>query len=401
MKNSYNNLDINRWQIKRLWQNYKYIIAVVIGGLTISAAIYKSSMVAAALYKKEEVGVREWRNTMLKMQREVAMSDSPIFIHFELLNPNIPYLLIDSRRQIIATNIFSHDDAITPSLDLLNSKISELSLQNEPILFSNIWRSERYILFYGRSEALKQLEMIPYLQIIIAIIYILICLLIIGLSRQSEQNKLWVGLAKETAHQLGTPTSSLMGWLEYLKDAGVGIEALDEMQRDLARLSSVSERFSKIGSETTMQVASIDEVMQEVVRYFQPRIPKGISLYYTSEVSTEMLVEINRTLFEWVFENLLKNSLDATGAKGEIKVALTEHLGKIMIDIKDSGRGVERGTWRKIFEPGFTTKQRGWGLGLSLSRRIIEDYHRGEIAVVESAIGVGTTIRVTIKQAEI
>lgn len=389
--------NINLWSIKRLWANYRYLIAIAVGGVLTGLAIFKSAQVAATLYERELRFTAEWRAKMTELQFEVASSSAPVVMDFERINPNIPYVMVDVNRQVVASNIFDvYENDF--SLTTLNSKISELAQANEPVLFSNLWREERYILFYGRSVVLEQLQMIPLLQIVVALVYLFISFLMIGLSRQAEHNRMWVGLAKETAHQLGTPTSSLMGWLEYLRDSGVALEAVGEMKRDLARLKSVSERFSKIGSDTALEAMPINGVMQEVVHYFRPRIPKGVALLYESGVPEEMVVEINKTLFDWVIENLLKNALDAMSGEGSIVVSLRENRGKITIDVKDSGRGVERGSWRKIFEPGYTTKQRGWGLGLSLSRRIVEDYHGGTIGVVESAPGEGTTVRVQLKQ---
>ncbi len=379
----------------------RYLLAILVGGLLIGIAIFKSSQVAAKLYQKEMRFTEEWRVKMQEMQCEMAMSNAPLFVNFEAINPNIPYVLVNTQRQVIASNIFDlHSDDVEQRVDLttLNRKISSLARDNEPILFSNLWRDERYILFYGTSVVLEQLQMIPYLQFAVALIYILISLLMLRLARQAEQNRMWVGLAKETAHQLGTPTSSLMGWLEYLRDSGVDIEAYGEMKRDLERLKSVADRFSKIGSQTTMESVAINALMQELVHYFRMRTPKGVALHYDSTVPSEMMVEVNKTLFDWVVENLLKNALDAMGGEGDITVALSENRGKVTIDVKDSGRGLERSLWHKIFEPGYSTKQRGWGLGLSLSRRIIEDYHGGRISVLESTIGVGTTMRVVIKQ---
>ncbi len=374
------------------------MLAILIGGLLVGFAIVRTSQLAATLYEREELHTEAWRMKMAEMQFEMANSMAQIFLNFERGNPNIPYVLVNAQRQVVASNIFDIYGDGDVTLAQLNSKISELAQESEPIIFSNLWRDERYILFYGRSSVLEQLEMIPYMQLIVALVYILISMLMLSLAKQAEHNRMWVGLAKETAHQLGTPTSSLMGWLEYLRDSGVGVEAIDEMRRDLARLKSVSERFSKIGSETTMEVLPINDVMQKVVHYFRPRMPKGVALYYDSSVPSDLAVEINKTLFDWVVENLLKNALDAMGGAGSITVAISESRGRVTLDVKDSGRGLERGVWRKIFEPGYTTKQRGWGLGLSLSRRIIEEYHGGTIGVVESAIGVGTTIRVVIKQ---
>jgi signal transduction histidine kinase len=207
-----------------------------------------------------------------------------------------------------------------------------------------------------------------------------------------------VGLAKETAHQLGTPTSSLLGWIEYLREQPVDQIAVDEMQKDLAHLMKIVDRFSKIGSETPLKVESLNEVVGNSVMYFRKRIPRNVSLDYNGLATDSVKARINITLFEWVVENLMKNALDALQGHGSITVTLGSDKRHAWIEVSDTGKGIPKSKWKRIFEPGYTTKTRGWGLGLSLSRRIIEEYHNGKIAVVESEIGKGTTFRITLKK---
>lgn len=208
-------------------------------------------------------------------------------------------------------------------------------------------------------------------------------------SKQDEQNRVWIGLAKETAHQLGTPTSSLLGWIEYLRSQPVDQEAVEEMNKDLTHLLKIVDRFSKIGSETVLQKATVNEVVGEAVMYFRKRIPRNVTLDYNGLAIAPIEANINPALFEWVVENLMKNALDALQGHGSIDVRLSMDDQNVMIDVKDTGKGIPKSNWKRIFEPGFTTKTRGWGLGLSLSRRIIEEYHNGKIAVVESEPGQG------------
>jgi signal transduction histidine kinase len=216
-------------------------------------------------------------------------------------------------------------------------------------------------------------------------------------SKMSEQNRVWVGLAKETAHQLGTPTSSLLGWVEYLKTQPVDQGAVAEMDKDLVHLMKVADRFSKIGSDTPLEPTSINELVGEAVMYFRKRVPRNVELDYNGLAIAPLRARINPALFEWVIENLLKNALDALQGLGSIDVKLSRDDKHIYIDVIDTGRGIARANREKIFEPGFTTKTRGWGLGLSLSRRVIEEYHKGRIFVAESEVGKGTTIRIAIK----
>ena len=209
---------------------------------------------------------------------------------------------------------------------------------------------------------------------------------------------MWVGLAKETAHQLGTPTSSLLGWIEYLRDQPIDQMAVDEMSKDLAHLMKIVDRFSKIGSETQLTSMNINEVVGDTVMYFRRRVPRNVALNYNGLAMAPIRVSINAALFEWVIENLMKNSLDALQGQGTIDVAVGESGDEVFVEVSDSGKGIPKSSWTRIFEPGFTTKTRGWGLGRSLSRRIIEEYHGGKIAVVRSELGRGTTIRVTLKR---
>jgi signal transduction histidine kinase len=217
-------------------------------------------------------------------------------------------------------------------------------------------------------------------------------------SRQDEQNRVWIGLTKETAHQLGTPTSSLLGWIEYLREQSVDPMVVEEMEKDLAHLRKIVDRFSKIGSDTPLEPANVNEVVGGCVMYFRKRIPRNVTLDYNGFASDRVQAMLNTALFEWVVENLLKNSLDALQGHGAINVHISANDKSVMIDVSDTGKGIAKSNWKTIFEPGFTTKTRGWGLGLSLSRRIVEEYHHGKIAVVESVIGKGTTIRITLKR---
>ena len=211
---------------------------------------------------------------------------------------------------------------------------------------------------------------------------------------------MWIGLAKETAHQLGTPTSSLLGWIEYLRTQEVDPSVVDEMNKDLLHLMKIVDRFSKIGSETVLTPMSVNEVVGETVMYFRNRVPRNVTLSYNGLAMAPVKANLNVALFEWVVENLLKNALDAMQGHGEIDVNLSSNDKSVIIEVRDTGKGIAKGNWNRIFDPGFTTKTRGWGLGLSLSRRIVEDYHHGKIVVAKSEIGRGTTFRITLKRLE-
>jgi signal transduction histidine kinase len=274
-----------------------------------------------------------------------------------------------------------------------------LSRQNAPIEI-NTPHGQRYTLFYGNSALLDWLIFFPYLQLAVVAVFVFFAFLTFRTSKQDEQNRVWIGLAKETAHQLGTPISSLMGWLEYLKAQDIDPSAIQEIGSDLQRLVKVADRFGKIGSETSLTPTNLGEVVGDCVLYFRTRTPKRVTLNYNGLAIAPIMVQMNAALFEWVIENILKNALDALQGFGDIDVHLSESGEWAHIDIKDSGKGITKSNWKKIFEPGFTTKTRGWGLGLSLSKRIVEEYHGGHIAVVESELGKGTTIRIAIRKSD-
>ena len=270
-----------------------------------------------------------------------------------------------------------------------------------PVLYRGVPIS---YLYYGDSKLIKQLQMLPYVEIGVVTLFILVGFLGFRSIQHSEQQYIWVGMAKETAHQLGTPISSLLGWLELMRSKEMPKESkriVEEMTRDVERLNKVTQRFSQIGSRTDLKPTDVRALLSEVVRYFQQRLPqtgKRVRIVETYQVVPE--VRLNRELFGWVVENLIKNSLDAIETKeGEIRIevgSLENRRHRIYIDVTDTGRGIDAGTRRNIFKPGFSTKKRGWGLGLSLARRIVEDYHGGKLLLRESKPGEGTTMRIVL-----
>jgi len=273
--------------------------------------------------------------------------------------------------------------------------------ENNPIVVRFWWTdAHHHIIFYGKSGLLKALYLFPYAQMGLLLIFVAIGFIALRSTKQDEQNRVWIGLAKETAHQLGTPTSSLLGWIEYLRTQPVDQSAVEEMNKDLVHLMKIVDRFSKIGSETTLTPTVVNELVGETVMYFRKRIPRNVTLDYNGLAMAPLRADLNSALFEWVVENLLKNALDALQGHGSIAVELSADDRNVYVDVRDTGKGIPKNNWKRIFEPGFTTKTRGWGLGLSLSRRIVEEYHDGKIAVLESEAGRGTTIRITLKRLD-
>lgn len=252
---------------------------------------------------------------------------------------------------------------------------------------------------YGESEIITELRWLPFIEITLAGMFILLGYIGFSYIKRTEQSNIWVGMSKETAHQLGTPLSNVMGWIELIKlnarDNQKLLDTVDEMQNDLHRLQKITDRFSKIGSKPNLKEESINEIILKVIQYFQRRLPqlrKNIDI--VSESKNEYRIKINRDLFEWVLENLIKNSLDAIENGGKIFITILEKGNHLFIDVKDTGKGIDPKFKKDVFRPGYSTKERGWGLGLSLSKRIIETYHKGKLILLESKVGRGTTFRI-------
>lgn len=281
--------------------------------------------------------------------------------------------------------------------DFLLATIAEMRKENEPIKINIDNNSINYI-FYSDSELLQQLKVYPYFQIIIIALFLFISYYLFSTSRKVEQNQVWVGLAKETAHQLGTPLSSLMAWVEYLRLKGAVEEnTLSELSKDISRLETITERFSKIGSTPKLESENLNAVIEESLSYLKVRISKKVKVSCSTVNNIQVHAKLNPSLFSWVLENIIKNAVDAMKGEGSIDILITDQSQFVYIDISDTGTGIPKAQQKTIFEPGFTTKQRGWGLGLSLVKRIIENYHEGKIFVKQSGDS-GSTFRIVLNK---
>ena len=376
------------------------VVLLVLGALIVFASLLITYQMAETLSVKERHDVELWAAAMERVNRETMgdyMSD-PLVSSIINNRNNIPFIITDENLRVVSYHLIP--DHVIGNTEALHRILDRMANHNTPIVVRFWWTAEHnHIIFYGHSSTLLMLYIFPFAQMIVIIAFVIMLFVAFRSSKQDEQNRVWIGLAKETAHQLGTPTSSLLGWIEYLRDQNVDPMAVEEMEKDLAHLKKIVDRFSKIGSDTPLEIANVNEVVGDCVMYFRKRIPRNVSLDYNGLASQPVQAMLNRALFEWVIENLLKNSLDALQGHGVISVKIESTESQITIDVSDTGKGIAKSNWKNIFEPGFTTKTRGWGLGLSLSRRIVEEYHRGKIAVVDSVIGKGTTIRVTLKRA--
>ncbi len=382
----------------RIFSFRNRLIMVVVGGALVVLSLLFTNNMASKLREKEKVDVELWAHTMEYISRERFMGNDPFIADMVSKSQNIPFILTNEDLHVITSHLV--DPKIIEHPEKLRAQIDEFSRLNDPVVVQLQWNNHRHLLFYGNSSLLIALYFFPYIQVLLIIVFVIICLVALRSSKQDEQNRVWIGLAKETAHQLGTPTSSLLGWIEYLRSQPVDQSAVDEMGKDLAHLMKIVDRFSKIGSETPLTPANINEVVSETVMYFRKRIPRNVTLDYNGLAIAPVAASINVALIEWVVENMMKNSLDALQGHGAINVNISSDEKSVFIDVSDTGKGIPKNNWKRIFEPGFTTKTRGWGLGLSLSRRIVEEYHHGKIGVSESEIGKGTTIRVTLKRYE-
>lgn len=308
-------------------------------------------------------------------------------------NTTIPVLIIDEN-----SNVIQHRNMKVPASKedaYFKKKVKKLSAKNEAIVIKLDEDTQQYIIF-DESYLLRQLYFFPYVQFGVIIIFLAIVILVFTSTKRAEQNQVWVGLSKETAHQLGTPISSLLAWTELLKLRYSEEKLLEDMERDVNRLKIISERFSKIGSKPDLKPQNINEVIENAVNYIRNRSSEKIIINYHNLIDSDSFAQISQPLFEWVVENLSKNAIDAMNGRGQLDIYLKKKQGNIVIDIQDTGKGIERKYQKAVFSPGFTTKERGWGLGLSLVKRIVEEYHAGKVYVKESEINKGTIFRIVI-----
>ena len=355
------------------------------------------------LVEKLELQEREKISTWAEATKEIAAlaEDANVNFHYKIIEANttIPVILTDSNGRVEGTRNLDSNGYRGGSF--LKEKIEEMKAQNEPIVLQ-ILEGGKHIIYYENSTLLNQLRVYPYFQLGVIALFLAISYFAFSYSRTSEQNKVWAGMSKETAHQLGTPISSLMGWIDYLKesDSSATSTAISEMENDMRRLELITERFSKIGSEPALEPANLRYVLDESVDYINSRTSDKVTIEVLDpEQFAQIDVLVNRPLIAWVVENLCKNAVDAMDGKGRIYFQMVDsNEKKVQFDVVDSGKGVPSNKFKTIFKPGYTTKKRGWGLGLSLVKRIVENYHEGKIFVQSSEVGVGTRFRVELKR---
>lgn len=322
------------------------------------------------------------------------------FTAIQISNKTIPLIVTDSTEEINGDTYWSNlDSAKATDTAYLKERLNEMKRNGSFPLETEYLRQR---LFYDDSSIINMLKYYPYLQLVIITLFILVAYFAFSSSRRFEQNQVWVGMSKETAHQLGTPLSSLMAWVEYLKasDGKLSPEMVDDVEKDVQRLEVITERFSKVGANPTLEEHDLVLVIKEAIRYLEKRISKKVTISINPESDSDAFGMVTISLFEWVIENLCKNAVDAMVGEGSINFLIRTKGSYVLIDVTDTGKGIPAYLQKTVFNPGFTTRKRGWGLGLSLSKRIVESYHDGQIFVLKSEVGKGTTFRIRLNAAK-
>ena len=338
-----------------------------------------------------------YKDSRLFSELKVVLDDLVESFFNEVANnsASVPVIITDSTRTKVEAWGAIDSTKLSDSV-YLNQMLAEMSAQNDPIGITIA--DQTHYIFYKDSFLLTQLRYFPIIQLAIISIFLLVSYLLFSIARRSEQNQVWVGLAKETAHQLGTPLSSMMAWVEYLRTKDVGEGTIEELEKDVNRLNTIAERFSKIGSAANLKTENLVDVIYNSVGYLKTRTSNKVTFTIEPPRGSVILVPLNYQLFDWVIENLVKNAVDAMSGQGTINIEISEEDNHINIDISDTGKGIPRKKFQTIFNPGYTSKQRGWGLGLSLTQRIIREIHDGKIFVKSSVAGKGTTFRIVLKK---
>ena len=387
-------MKLNNYEIKGVIKVVLLVFAFLIGFFS----LWYTNTLVNKLESQEREKIATWANATQLITSPEAEGNLNFLYEIIQANTTIPVILTDSNGVV---NQFRNIEAFKMGNEAwVADKIAEMKKQNEP--FEIEFMGGKQLIYYENYTLLNQLRIYPYFQLAVIALFLVMSYFAFSYSRTSEQNKVWAGMSKETAHQLGTPISSLMAWLDYLKesDAEVPQKVITEMEHDMDRLGLITERFSKIGSEPSLTICSLYEVIEESVRYINSRTSDKVSIFIRDQEKFKVAqVQINKPLFAWVVENLCKNAVDAMEGEGEIVFSFQGIRDtKVLIDISDTGKGVPSNKFKTIFKPGYTTKKRGWGLGLSLVKRIVENYHKGKIYVKSSVLDKGTVFRIEINQ---
>ena len=391
----------NIYDSRRIWKFVFLGISMVL----VALFLYISNNLVKDLAQQERERMEIWANAT----RELSKADGDVDFLLSIVeaNHNIPLLLVDDKDDIVLHRnwrlpepVDSFAFEIAPAnLKFLTKKLNHLKHTTNKIDIKLDDNTTQY-LYYEDSTLLRRLAYFPYIQLAVLILFFAIAYFALMSIKKAEQNKVWVGLSKETAHQLGTPISSLMAWTQLLESMGVDKSIVTDMDKDVKRLSTIADRFSKIGSMPDKELTPINEAVESSLEYMRARIPKRVNLFIHTNDQTNNGVMLSQTLFAWVMENLTKNAVDAMDGEGQLDITVEDSPNNAVILVKDTGKGIPRKNFKNVFNPGFTTKKRGWGLGLTLVKRIIEEYHNGQIYVKESEIGKGTTFGIELPKVK-
>lgn len=377
------------------WRTLLTTIAIAI----VTGTIFYSRYLAEKLAREERIKVETWVEAGKFLINSPADADTRLVSAIITNNNDIPIIGQTEEGNIIA---YINLDSVKVKNDstYLKRKIIQFKSQHNPIVYTDPLNGKKDFYYYGNSTLLQELRYYPLVQLLIVALFIVVTLYTVSVRNRSVQNQLWAGMAKETAHQLGTPLTSLKGWVEVLKEMPGNEKIAGELTKDTDRLQLVSDRFSKIGSTPSMEDKDLVKQVTQMVDYIKRRAPEKVIFEINTNNHTSIPVKISAPLFDWVIENLLKNALDAMGGKGKISININQTEKQALIDVTDTGKGISAANINKLFKPGFTTKKRGWGLGLTLSRRVIEQYHKGQLYVKHSEPGKGTTFRIVLNNPE-
>lgn len=385
--------SINLYSRKTLLKILLLVLAIII---SLFSLLITNNLVKK-LENEERKKVELWAEGMRQMASTENLNQDISFLFLVIKNnETVPVIVVDQNDNIITHRNFDTLKVKEPGF--LENQLAVMKRGYPPIEIKLSDKSKQFV-YYKDSVLLSQLNYYPFIQLLVFFIFILIAYLAFSSMRRAEQNQVWMGMAKETAHQLGTPISSLMAWLELLKfNPSNNATMLRDIENDINRLHLIAERFSKIGSISTPEQADLISVIQNVTSYMQKRTSSAVQFILNLNGLNDLRIPLIVPLFEWVMENLYKNSIDAMNGKGQITVTIHQNSHSVYIDVKDNGKGISKSKYKTIFKPGYTTKKRGWGLGLSLAKRIIEEYHKGKIFVKESEINQGTTFRIVLNK---
>jgi two-component sensor histidine kinase len=379
---------------KKRWKQSLLLFAIFIG---IGSLLFTNKLVNEAS-KEERTKIKHWAEATRLLVTEDNLNEDVFNFLFQIPEDNttIPLIIVDENNKITTDGNIKYSPKNREKV--LYKELARMKSRQKPIIIP-LGENENHYLYYSESSLQTQLRYYPFFQLGVIVIFIIAAYVTFSTARKSEQNLVWIGMAKETAHQLGTPISSLMAWIELLKEEKINPIIITELSKDSKRLEKITERFSKIGSHPELFPENLYQQLLNTINYLQTRISKKITITYNFSDTKELYLPLSSSLFSWVIENLVRNSVDALEDNvGEINIDVQEKENEVIIEVTDNGKGIPKSKFKTIFNPGFTSKKRGWGLGLSLSKRIIEIYHKGKIAIKSSTPKKATTFRILLKK---